>query len=730
METLGPGDPQRIGAYRLLARLGAGGMGHVYLARSERGRTVAVKLVREELAAQEEFRERFRQEVGAARRVGGYWTAPVLDADTEAAVPWVATGYVAGPSLQQVVGHDHGALPERSVRILAAGLAHALKDIHAVGIVHRDLKPSNVLVTIDGPRVIDFGIARALETVTDGGLTRTGALVGSPGFMAPEQVRGDRITPACDVFCLGSVLAYAATGNLPFGTANSGVHALMFRIAQEEPDLEGVPEGIADLVRDCLRKDPAARPTLDRVLQRTGADDTVSDGRALDPWLPSALVAQLGRHAVRLLDAENPENPEREAVGEGAGAAGHAGVASADGPGAGPVTGPGSGGASRPGSGAGAPPVPLGSPGPTPEHAPAADESAPGPTLPPAPAAAPAVTSAPPPPGRPGEGSPLNHLPTMVAGQGTVPPAPAPGSHPQMPPPGHGPGAPVHPQTPSASHGPGAPVHPQAPQPDFGPNPGPNPGPGGVPQPQGPPPPYPAYGYPQQHPQPGAPAGAAPSYPGYGGLGSTPPYGPPPCGTTPPYGPPQEPPRRDGRSTALLVLIALVVALAAGGSVYALMQGGEGERADGDPTPTRSAGPTTTSDPTTPGPSPTTSPSPADGAVPTSYLGTWTTTIDNADGQHRRSLTIQQGEPGDTVLSLVADGPTEGGGTYHCVFEGDLTAAPDGDGPLKIGPSTVTVGQPRTACTPGAATEVTLLPDGTLQRVNTSSGERLTYTRE
>ncbi|AXE87578.1 serine/threonine-protein kinase [Streptomyces sp. Go-475] len=662
METLGPGDPQRIGAYRLLARLGAGGMGHVYLARSERGRTVAVKLVREELAAQEEFRERFRQEVQAARRVGGYWTAPVLDADTEAAVPWVATGYVAGPSLQQVVGHDHGALPERTVRILAAGLAHALQDIHAAGIVHRDLKPSNVLVTIDGPRVIDFGIARALETVTDGGLTRTGALVGSPGFMAPEQVRGDRITPACDVFCLGSVLAYAATGNLPFGTANSGVHALMFRIAQEEPDLEGVPEGIADLVRDCLRKDPAARPTLDRVLERTGADDTVADGRALDPWLPSALVAQLGRHAVRLLDAEDPE-------GEGVAADG-------------PVDQQGSGSEEHAGPG----------PDRTPEHAPAVDESAP------APVAAPPATPGPPPPRRPGEGPPLNHLPTMIAGQDTTapPPAPAPGSHPQASSPSHAPGAP-------------APVpHPHTPPPPY---------------------PYPAYGHPQQHPQPGAPAGGAPSYPGYGGLGSTPPYGPPPYGTTPPYGPPQEP-RRNGRSTALLVVIALVVALAAGGSVYALMQGGEGDRAGGDPTPTQSTDAPTTPDPTTPGPSPTTSPSPPDGAVPTSYLGTWTATIDNADGQHSRSLTIQQGEPGDTVLSLVADGPTDGGGTYHCVFEGDLTAAPDGDGPLKIGPSTVTVGQPRTACTPGAATEITLLPDGTLQRVNTNSGERLTYTRQ
>lgn len=282
-------------------------MGDVHLARSDRGRMVAIKLVREELAAQEEFRARFRYEVEAARRVGGNWTAPVLDADTEAAVPWVATGYVAGPSLRQVVGRDHGPLPEGSVRTLAAGLAHALRDIHGAGLVHRDLKPANVLITIDGPRVIDFGIARALETVTDGGLTRTGALLGSPGFMAPEQVRGERITPACDIFCLGSVLVYAATGKMPFGTAQTGAHVLMFRIAQEEPDLEGVPGTLVSLVRDCLEKDPAARLDLAEVLGRTGVQDTLADGRSHEQWLPGPLVVQLGRHAVSLLDTETPE---------------------------------------------------------------------------------------------------------------------------------------------------------------------------------------------------------------------------------------------------------------------------------------------------------------------------------------------------------------------------------------------------------------------------------------
>ncbi|MFZ4153738.1 serine/threonine-protein kinase [Streptomyces pseudogriseolus] len=649
MDQLGIGDPQTIGGYRLLARLGAGGMGQVYLARSDRGRTVAVKLVREELARQEEFRARFRQEVSAARQVGGHWTAPVLDADTEAAVPWVATGYVAGPSLQQVVGHDHGALPERSVRILAAGLAHALKDIHAAGIIHRDLKPSNVLVTIDGPRVIDFGIARALETVTDGGLTRTGALVGSPGFMAPEQVRGDRITPACDVFCLGSVLAYAATGALPFGTANSGVHALMFRIAQEEPDLTQVPEGLADLVRECLRKDPAARPTLDDVLARTGAEDTVADGRSRDPWLPGALVAQLGRHAVRLLDAEDPQ---AAAPGSGAPGPQEPGGHSADSVGAANAD-----------------------PAPPEQHGRAADDGA----------APPPDAPAPPPPGRPG----VNHLPTVVVGQGGEP----------APPPGPVPGA--------GAYGAGA----------YG----------GDAYGQG------AYGHPQQHPQP--PAYGHP-YSGHGANG-TPPYGPPPFPAQPqpqPYGPPHQP-GRDNRSTALLVVIALVVALAAGGSVYALMSGARGDdRAGGDPsTPAAPSTPQSTSDagtaddapPTQSGPP--TSDAPEDGTVPADFLGSWSGSIDNDSGSHSRRLTVQQGEVGDTVMSLVADGPT-GSGTYHCVFEARLTGTSGGR--LQLGPSSVTTGEPRSACTPGAASEISLLPDGSLRRVSDGTGEQLTYSRD
>ncbi|MFF0424105.1 serine/threonine-protein kinase [Streptomyces sp. NPDC004520] len=296
MESLNAEDPVSVGPFRLIGRLGVGGMGRVFLARSAGGRTVAVKVVHAELAAQEEFRRRFAREVAALERVGGAGTAPVLGSDTTADSPWVAIGYVPGPSLRTVVGDEFGPLPPATVRALASGLARALDHIHAAGLVHRDLKPSNVLLTVDGPRIIDFGIARAVDHVADGGdLTTTGAVVGSPGYMSPEQVRGDQVSPASDVFCLGSVLAYAATGRAPFGTADSGVHATMFRIAHDEPDLTGLPPELSGLIRACLAKDPAARPT---------ATEIVETLPVADPWLPADVLARLGRHAAQLLEAE------------------------------------------------------------------------------------------------------------------------------------------------------------------------------------------------------------------------------------------------------------------------------------------------------------------------------------------------------------------------------------------------------------------------------------------
>ncbi|WP_405435143.1 serine/threonine protein kinase [Streptomyces avidinii] len=303
MDALTPEDPTHIGPYRLIGLLGAGGMGRVYLARSMGGRTVAVKAVRETLAQQDEFRWRFAREVEAARSVGGSWTAPVLDADTQADTPWVAIGYVPGPDLHTVVvGDEYGPLPEESVLALANGLAHALADIHVAGLVHRDIKPSNVLLTVDGPRVIDFGIARALETPVDGVRTRTGVVIGSPGFMSPEQVRGEKPGPASDVFCLGSVLMYAATGRTPFGELGSGAHALMFRIAEEAADLEGLSDPLYGLVRDCLAKDPARRPSTGDLLERTSQWDLT----ARPDWLPGKLLASLGSSAGRLLDADGP----------------------------------------------------------------------------------------------------------------------------------------------------------------------------------------------------------------------------------------------------------------------------------------------------------------------------------------------------------------------------------------------------------------------------------------
>ncbi|MFF8566308.1 serine/threonine-protein kinase [Streptomyces albidoflavus] len=311
-QALAADDPSHIGQYRLLGRLGEGGMGRVYLGRSTGGRTVALKVVQEELAQLPEFRQRFAREVAAARRVGGEWTAAVLDADTGAAVPWVATQYVLGPSLHEVVAEGYGALPEASVRVLANRLALALSAVHGAGLVHRDLKPSNVLVTVDGPRLIDFGIARALDALDpvagDAPRTLTGMVIGSPGFMSPEQARGLELTAASDVFTLGSVLVFAMTGRQPFGGSGSGgggLHAQLVRVAEDEPELAGVPESLLPLVRACLEKAPGLRPTPEEIAARTGGD-------RVGPWLPGEVLEQLGRHAAELLDFDPVPAGDRE----------------------------------------------------------------------------------------------------------------------------------------------------------------------------------------------------------------------------------------------------------------------------------------------------------------------------------------------------------------------------------------------------------------------------------
>lgn len=320
MAPLRAGDPRVIGPYRLLGRLGSGGMGRVYLARSAGGRTVAVKVVHAEHAQDPQFRARFRREIESVRKVGEHYTAPVLDADPEADRPWVATGFVPGPSLEQVV-REHGPLPADSVLALALGLLRALQGIHGAGILHRDLKPSNVMLTVEGPKVIDFGIARALEPSVESLLTSTGMVVGSPGFMAPEQVRGQSLGPAADVFALGCVLMYAVTGRLPFGHGASNQHAIMFQIVEAEPELDRVEsEALRGFLARCLIKDPAERPTIAALLADPALPGEES-GRgpvAGGAWLPPELVARLARQAARLLDVEAlSEELEREAATTG-----------------------------------------------------------------------------------------------------------------------------------------------------------------------------------------------------------------------------------------------------------------------------------------------------------------------------------------------------------------------------------------------------------------------------
>ncbi|MFK4067744.1 protein kinase [Streptomyces sp. NPDC029674] len=263
------GDPRRLGGHRIVRRLGAGGMGQVYLGRSPGGRLVAVKTVHEHLAADPLYRERFRREATAARAVTGAHTAAVLDADPDSPVPWLATAFLPGITLRRAVATG-GPLGAAAVRSLGACLAEALASIHAADIVHRDLKPSNVLLTADGPRVIDFGIARAAG---DLGLTQAGSMLGTPGFMAPEQVAGDDVGPAADVFALGAVLAYTATAEPPFGSGPAAV--LLYRATHEEPRLVDIPQtaGLRALVADCLHKNPHRRPSVTEVLARTAARD-------------------------------------------------------------------------------------------------------------------------------------------------------------------------------------------------------------------------------------------------------------------------------------------------------------------------------------------------------------------------------------------------------------------------------------------------------------------------
>ncbi|MFJ8861372.1 serine/threonine-protein kinase [Streptomyces sp. NPDC102451] len=246
--------PVRIGAYTVERELGAGGMGTVYLARSRGGRAVAVKVARPELAGDPHFRERFRAEVDAARKVGGFHTAPVVDADPDAEAPWLATAYIPGPTLSGLL-MDRGAMDEQRLRLLGAALAEALQAVHACGLVHRDLKPGNIIMAEDGPRVLDFGIARALESTR---LTATGAAFGTPGFLAPEQAQGLEVSGGTDVFALGAVLV-AAAGGSAFGAGTP--MGLMYRTVHEPADLSAVPDGIRPVVAACLDKDPRRRPT-------------------------------------------------------------------------------------------------------------------------------------------------------------------------------------------------------------------------------------------------------------------------------------------------------------------------------------------------------------------------------------------------------------------------------------------------------------------------------------
>ena len=301
MQALHESDPQAVGEYALVGRLGRGAMGTVYLGKSPGGRPVAVKVARPELAGDPEFRERFRREVEIARTVGGFWTAAVVDAGPDAPRPWLATEYVAGPTLQQAV-EIHGPLPASAVRRLAAGLAEALAAIHKSGLVHRDLKPSNVILGGDGPRVIDFGISRA---VRHPGLTEVGVVFGTPGFLSPEQVLGEEVGAPTDVFSLGAVLVYAATGHGPFGAGDTS--SLVYRAVHAEPELTNVPASLRTLIMTCLQRDPASRPEPTQLLSWVGTNE-IATPTSVD-WLPAPVRTLVDQRRTEQVDQRNGARP-------------------------------------------------------------------------------------------------------------------------------------------------------------------------------------------------------------------------------------------------------------------------------------------------------------------------------------------------------------------------------------------------------------------------------------
>ncbi|MDI2125927.1 serine/threonine-protein kinase [Yinghuangia seranimata] len=478
MQPLEASDPERIGSYRLTGRLGAGGMGLVYQGRSPSGRMVAIKVVRPDLAGDEEFRVRFAREVAAARRVGGFYTAPVVDADTDGPLPWLATAYLPGPSLQAAV-RDHGPLPEPSLRVLTAGLAEGLQSIHATGLVHRDLKPSNVLLALDGPRVIDFGIARAADETS---VTATGLVVGSPGFLSPEQANDHEVGPPSDVFSLASVVVFAATGAGPFG--GGSVPGLLFRVVHNPPSLDGVPEGLRDLLSRCLAKDPAARPRAGQVLAEALAPGDATAVRGPRGWLPEPVAA-----AVAAATAE-------WGYGEPGRAADAASV-SASGLASGPASGPAARPAARPAD-AGAPSVPSSQPSSGPADAvpvsgpadaapgsgqPDAVPSIPGPpTLPPPPSVFDSAPHSPVPTPPP---SPAPYLPTMPRHPAGPPPMPASPPVQGTPPAQQGPPPAAVWQPPTPGPQPGIPQPPSSQPPNVGQPHAPQPGfpPPGIPGP-------------------------------------------------------------------------------------------------------------------------------------------------------------------------------------------------------------------------------------------------------